>query len=401
MIDKIKDILICLLIILTLVQVYDLWKESTFFIGIANFFDKEENSKSAYVLNPDKIMISTGDDTYIKILKDTNQDELVKAYEQKIYEEIFRKRTSFKVADVKIEDLISKKSVIFTYDMSFSNGLIQELNGSDNYRIRNLNTIYSIIVLPQETDDEKTTIYIYGLDEDKETVLAVANLDVDTLELAGLIDEINIFNDSNEYKLIWERTENHDRKFDFELAKINDESKEVNYFEMTNPFEISSETVKPEDVIEEYANNYFENPKSKWKVEKTTDLLIFGDGDTSIQISKDGYASYTNSRTISKVVSARDALETANKFINNDIYIADKVKLVSAKNNNGKYEFVYKYNAGGFDFEIPEETLAKYKLSNAVTIIVDGDEVSSIKLVVRKFTDTKPKAVDEEISKIQ
>ena len=232
-------------------------------------------------------------------------------------------------------------------------------------------------------------------------ILAVANLDFDTLELSGLIDEINIFNDSNEYKLVWEKSINNERKFDFELSKVNDESKEVNYFTVSNPFEATSELIKAEDLIEEYANNYFENPKSKWKVEKTSNLLIFGDGDTSIQISKDGYVSYTNSRTPNKTVSPREALDIANEFISKDIYVSDKVKLVSAKNLDGKYEFVYKYKAGGFDFEIPEETLLKYKLSNAVTLIVVGDEVSSAKLVVRKFTDTKPKTVDEEISKIQ
>lgn len=401
MIDKIKNILICLLISLTLVQVYDLWKESTFFIGIANFFDKEENSESDYVLNPDEVMISTGEGVYIKIDEGSNQDELIKTYEDIIYETIFRHRTSFKVSDLKLEDLLTHKSIIFNYDMSFSNGLIQELNGSVNYRIRNLNSIDSIIVLPQESEDEKTTVYIYGLDEDKEMILAVANLDFDTLELAGLIDEINIFNDKNEYKIVWEKTINKDSKFDFKLSTLKEESNEVNYYEMTNPFEAITETVKAEDLIEEYANNYFENPKSKWKVEKTADLLIFGDGDTSIQISKDGYASYTNSRTITKDVSSRDALEIANKFISKDMYMAGNVKLVSAKYNEGKYKFTYKYKTGGFNFEIPEELLAKYKLTNAITITIEGDEVSSVKLVVRKITDTRPKTLDEEISKIQ
>ena len=126
--DKIKNILICLLIALTLVQVYDLWKESTFFIGIANFFAKEENNGSDYVLSPDKVMISVGDGTYIKIIEGTNQDELVKTYEEKIYEEIFRHRTSFKVSDLKLENLLGGKAIILSYDMAFSNGLIQDLN---------------------------------------------------------------------------------------------------------------------------------------------------------------------------------------------------------------------------------------------------------------------------------
>ena len=89
------------------------------------------------------------------------------------------------------------------------------------------------------------------------------------------------------------------------------------------------------------------------------------------------------------------------EFIEKDIYISGKVKLVSAKNNDGKYEFAYKYNAGGFDFTIPEEILLKYKLQNTVTIIIEGNQVSSAKLVVRKFTDIRPKTVDEEISVIQ
>ena len=142
------------------------------------------------------------------------------------------------------------------------------------------------------------------------------------------------------------------------------------------------------DSIEQYANLFFENPRAKWKIEKEKNVTLFGDGEKTVRIYKDGYIQYNNVATNDEKNNVDDAIMVASKMIENDVYIANNLKLVSiTQTDDNTYELGYEYYANGLDVEISKELLDKYKLKHPIFVEVTGLKVTEYKGIILEFNE--------------
>lgn len=384
MLERIKSITIISLIIIVLYQVFDLWGDNNVTSFLKNTFTFSSKIEENQYVNPNDIFISSGDKKFFEIKENTIQKELITEYIKQIYDAIFNNKANFEIESTSFLELVNNRSIILIYDdYEYSEILFEEIFKISNDKIiKELNGISRVIIYPNSSDVSKTIIYI----QDTQNKILKFELKLDTMELYGLIDEINMFEVTDVFLFSENYTfKKYFKDYEFIPAIINSNNFFSERYKISIPF---SKNKMQNDSIEQYANLFFENPRAKWKIEKEKNMTLFGDGEKTVRIYKDGYIQYNNVATNDEKNNVDDAIMVASKMIENDVYIANNLKLVSiTQTDDNTYELGYEYYANGLDVEISKELLDKYKLKHPIFVEVTGLKVTEYKGIILEFNE--------------
>lgn len=391
--EAIKTVILLFLLVYAIYQFFDMYSKNSLFESIGELFIKEDEEE--FIIQPSEIMISFGDETYVSIEPNTNQEELIKKHVNDIFDEVFKSNKTFASISDNVLTVLNMKSIILSYD-EYNSNLTEELFGITNDKVMKLiNKIDEIVIVPASTSKEKTKVYLI----DNENVYE-AECNTDTIELYGLIDEINLFNQMNIYKLSEnESVNNVFNKYVF-LPIISNDLKVLSNdknITISNPF--IKETNEEESNIEKYANTFFENPKAKWKIERDSNTTIYGDGEKTITINKDGLVSYSYSSLNESKCKLNDAIKIANDKLNNDYYLSKYLKFSNVYNSDeNEYELYYDYYIYGMKIEFSNAIKNKYKIDYPVSVKVTSNEITSFKAVILEISDTNNSEEETEIN---
>lgn len=382
LLEAIKTTLIFLLIIYACYQLVDMYGDFSVF-QIFNF-EKETKEDNEYYLKPESIMISFGNTDYVSINFDSNQDELVRSYLKDIYKEILSGKKQLDVSGENVTSILNTKSIIVCYG-DYNMQMTGELFNVTNDKVLKLiNKIDKVVIIPSETSEVKTKVYFI-----KNENAYFYETNIDTIELLGLIDEINLFSQMNIYKL--SENTNYSKYFSkyIFIPEFNNDfsifSKNEN-ITISSPFVLNGEI--DESSLEGYANQFFENPKAKWKMEKDSNVTIFGDGERTISIYKEGFANYSYTVMDDKDITLNDAIKVANEKINKDSYLNGYTKLVNARKiSSNTYELSYDFYINNTKVILLNSIMNKYKVSYPLQVTVKSGIVSSYKALLCKFED--------------
>lgn len=387
--EVIKNISIIFLIILAIYQFFDLYTTDAIGEITSSWFNL--NQEATYFM-PSETLISFGTKEFVKIKSQSAQEDLIRDYIREIYDIIFRTKISYDEIDTNVLDIINDRSIILCYD-EYNTQMASELFDITNDKIlKTINKIENIIIVPSTSENSKCETYIYGNDK-----LIRFEISIDTTELYGLIDEINMFRVNNIYLL----SENYSYKKNFKsLVFIPAVIIENELFENDKDIKIENAFNKNgvfnEEELENYINTFFDNPTAKWKMEKDEQTLIYGDGERTITAYKDGFVTYSYSLAQDNNININDAIDEASEKLNKDIYLSKYIKLSDAKKvDEATYELYYDYYINNSKVELSNAIRKKYKIYYPLQVTIRGNDISNIKAVILKFTEPEPKEDDD------
>lgn len=384
-VESIKNILIVVLIVYAIYQFFDMYTNVSLSDIFTSWVTKDEESNDFYFM-PQETMISFGDKEFVKINEGTLQEELVNDYIKEIYDLIFKTKHSFDEVEANIVSIMNERSIILCYD-DYDYEMTEELFGISNDRIlRSINKIEKIVIRPTASEGEKGICFVYGNDK-----AIMFELNIDTTELYGLIDEINLFETMNIY-LLSENYDyrNHFKKEIFIPAAIidNDMFNRNENITMDMPFD------NDEEALDNYINTFFINPNAKWKMEKEQDVLLYGDGERTLTVYKEGFFNYTYTNVSNESITLNDAIKIANEKISKDLYLSDRIKLSNVRKvNDNTYELSYDYYINNSKITIANAIKNKYKIKYPITFVISGGDIINIKALIININE---EILDEE-----
>ena len=236
------------------------------------------------------------------------------------------------------------------------------------------------------SEGEKGICFVYGNDK-----AIMFELNIDTTELYGLIDEINLFETMNIYLL----SENYDYRNHFKKEIFipgaiidNDMFNRNENITMDMPFD------NDEEALDNYINTFFINPNAKWKMEKEQDVLLYGDGERTLTVYKEGFFNYTYTNVSNESITLNDAIKIANEKISKDLYLSDRIKLSNVRKvNDNTYELSYDYYINNSKITIANAIKNKYKIKYPITFVISGGDITNIKALIININE---EILDEE-----
>lgn len=414
--ERLKNIVLTLLIILSLIQVGILWNyynhgfPINFIYAILPFGDneREDNLASQYaeLLKPYDIIISAGYDggKYI-ISRSSDEEDLwnglwadAKSYMLSAMEsnpEIYDKSKWLEVLD--------KAGFIFEYKTSIDSEIFNRwvLNNKSGYA-STYKSVYKIALVPNDGVDDITNnmvLYVYDGDDD--------NAKIYRYSLKVNKSHIGYIKSRNEYKtdIIDKYTSDTTKiyRFAYELFK------DVSYVRQDMLIKTSNQSAEFKAIDSYLPNGLVIQNTNDTDIQSRVSNIILGSDKTKgyeTGVSIDGAITIFNLNNVYTVYknglvdyiyksatqesnrgNIADAFEKAVGFINsinkNELLTGVKLYISNIEENDDSYTFSFDYrlNANGLPIAVDEDGI-----KNAIVIRANGNRVFSCKWLFRVFT---------------
>ncbi len=388
--NKIKTVLIFILLILFIYQVYSIWfvTAETIRTSFWSFLSPNKEGEKKNLVTPNKIIVSFGNKQYTVVKSTIMESKIIEDYIEAIYDKILKSNVKFATATETLDTIYAMKSIILSYDTEhIDSKYLYDLFLVSNKNIVNRNIHFDTVIIRPITGVSNGT-EVYLLNSKVADSIYKTFINDDTTEVYGFIEELRGLSQTNIYICtLFDAVAKFFSVPRFLLAFVNDASFLETQATLTNPFTDS-------DAVEEYANRFFENPRAKWKINKNQNNVIYGDAERSVKIELGGYVEYTERIDKNIDTTLTSAITIANRFLTADDYTNNEFYISQIRKNDRGWKINYNYKIDDFEYVLSEKLKEQYAIESPIEVIVLSNEVVSYRRLVRSISfGMKPEAI--------
>jgi len=402
--ERLKTVLIIILIISGLLQVGILWSyqnQGTPFSFLSTLFSKDIQVSNEAIREklfvPDKLVISNGENDYW-IIQD-GHDHYSKFFNEVIagLSKIATGNLELHASDEKWEDIVTRRGIIVDFGFTLEPDLLGWFLGTGS-PVQDIPRFSKIVVRKDIVREDTGTFYIRG---DDGTVYSTGQVRYD--KAASLQNVINKLDAGSKNKY---------RKFKTlsgsKLTKPGDEP-DVLYVVSSprywNYRVLSANLPDAADDEEMLANAILGEEEGRYnKYTYNDDMIQYTYGSNIYRYYSDGYLTYRYLGSAdTSGIKASEALMNAFKFIArvNELKGSETDIVLSSveKKAGGVYEFGFDYRAFGFTVKTEYETKdsSGRKLEHAIRIIADNRRVLECDWLIRSFKTERTRNYNDRL----
>lgn len=379
-----KSIILSFLIIMSIYQIITLWfdnvSDRNFFYSVINqvasFINEPQTQvNKEYMINPrilgvhlgasnkDFTIFKRGENDYQAILDDSIKT-IIKVVEKGKLEGVYEES----------DFLWENRSLIFSLSMPMSKKALASDLDVDVAAFGDMSVVNSLGIIPASDKNNQVKVYFIsgGIRQIYVYTLSVNELQDENTKLLAHIEKAT----QSEYPAYISSLKNKIEFFN-ENVLLPVESNSTYYYselKLETPF-INQQGFDTE-ALENYINQFFENPNLKWTIEYDN-VIIYGDDNALIKYSKNGLVEYngiqnrsnTNQTLSSNYNIAEQFLKKDFLLVNLDYYLSHY------EEKDGKTIFYYRYGYNELPIHLNQEMLLNNKLTYPLEITVENGKV--------------------------
>lgn len=412
-----KSIVLSFLIIMSIYQIITLWfdnvSDRNFFYSVINqvasFINEPQTQvNKEYMINPRILGVHLGvsdkdftifkrEDNDYQVILDDSIKAIIKVVEEGKLEGVYEES----------DFLWENRSLVFSLSMPMSKKALASDLDVDVSAFGDMSVVNSLGIIPASDKNDQVKVYFIsgGIRQIYVYTLSINELQDENTKLLAHIEKATQI----EYPAYISSLKNKIEFFN-ENVLLPLESNNTYYYselKLETPY-INQQGFETE-ALENYINQFFENPNLKWTIEYDN-VMIYGDDNALIKYSKNGLVEYngiqnrsnTNQTLSSNYNIAEQFLKKDFLLVNLDYYLSHY------EEKDGKTIFYYRYGYDGLPIHLNQEVLLNNKLTYPLEITVENGKVvkyrrllielesfSSQKVINNQFINALNQYVDE------
>lgn len=386
----IKNISIILLCILAICQTVGLWFENISGRNLFYTFFLSQNKSTSYAreynfTNPQSIVIGFGNQNFNKFFM--NKD--IKYLNDKVKDCMKYMAQEGKFLDMGYIDwnkILESKVVICYYciDMPMESYIKTMGNVSTQNFSSKQKTFNALAIVPARNTGESLKAYFINTNDNSSSEFYYSKNSVsDDLYIA--IEEIQKQSDNTSYVSTYQ---SEFKMFKNNLFLPQSTRKDINYksIKLYNPYSASSR-----ETVENYVDNFFENPVAKWGNEDKDGVYMFSDENIVTRYYPSGLFEYSNYtlNTNKSENSFETAFNIATELLKRDENLPyESIYLAKAEKVDNAWQFGFDYYFDDFIIVMSNSLKQSLGIDHMVEIEVENGIATNYKHYVCKFEFT-------------
>lgn len=405
--EKIKTIILLLLVISSVLLTYRLWFRDHNLFDIVSVFFQDRNTLNGhngleYVYLPPRVLVNLGENSHV-IIRPVHEEYIPLQNEGvKIIRQILSAQ-KYEVLDMsEWIKALSIKSVLFEYETDLDTSILKNLLNTSNQNIESgISHIRNVIVVQNSTVSDNISCYIK---DEKNNKVYYVKFNYDDFELNKLLNQVES-KDFNNYVTGFELK--HKLLKDDVLLLPTDAILSGKQVKLSNEVNVDS-SIEVKRLAQYFFDklNYVKNIEYKGPIKTNAIQKEFVDRNNILRIYVNGQVEYSSAEIPNDKIQTNqvEALRRAVSFTDNHLgfpknsYISE-ITLVG----DSHYIFKFDYSINGLAVRLTGEDIPKH----AIEVEVKGNVITSYKRFVKTFNIGKEKeldiinlkAIDEAITK--
>lgn len=382
-VEKIKNIILIVLILSSTILTYRLWFNDHNLFSILGVFSHSKVTHQnglELVYLPPRILVNLGESSHVVIRANYPEYSHLQKEGVKIIKSILQNQKYEVVDGAAWNGLLSSKSILFGYNVQLNTNLMQKLFNTNNSFLNNIETLKDILVVQDSSVSDNLKCYVR---DEKQNKIYKFQFNYNDTNLSNLITQIENKNLDN-YVTGYE-VKNKLLKDDV-LFLLSDSILPEKLINLSNEVNIDSNSD-----VHNFAERFFDkfnvvkSVEYKDNTKTKTVQKEFIDRKRILKIYENGLVEYMSAEVpddktqVDLYTALKRALEFAGRSSDfpQNLYISE-IKEPSSSD----YIFDFDYSIDGFEVKINGPDLPKH----AIEIEVKGNVVSSYKRYVKTFT---------------
>lgn len=390
----IKSVILSFLIIISIYQVITLWfdnvSDRNFFYSVINqvallINEPQTEVNKEYMINPrilgvhlgasdkDFTIIERGEKDY-KIVLDDSIKTITKVVGEGKLEGVYEER----------EFLWENRGLIFSLSMPMSKeDLASDLN-VDAAVFGDMSSVNTLGIIPANDKNNQVKVYFIsgGIRQIYVYTLSVNELKEQNTALLAHIEKTT----GSGYPAYISSLKNDIELFNENvlLPIVSNNAYYYSELKLTTPYVYEQEFEI--DALENYINQFFDNPNVKWTIQNN-DVMIYGDDNALIKYNKNGLVEYSgiqSSSSASQTLSSN--YNIAEQFLKKDFLLVNfDYYLLHYEEKEGKTTFYYGYGYDDLPIHLEQGVLLSNKLTHPIEVTVEKGKVVKYKRLLIKI----------------
>ncbi len=378
--NKIKDILIIFLCILTMYQTVELWFED---ISGRNFFYTYFVAQNRIKLNleefdfttPQNIIVGFGNNNFNKFYINKENKFIDNSIENAI-KHIVTNSEYMDITQINWNEILASKLVICNYANNIPmDSYIKAMGAKSPQFFSSKQKVFdTLVIVPAKSSGENLKAYFIDTFNDKVAVFYYKKNSYSD-DLYSNIEEIQ--KESNNISYVSTYQSGFEQfKHNIFLPQITDRN--VSYL----PIKLNiPQQVTLQEIEKKYIDNFFENPAAKWSKVDINGEYMYCDENIVMRYYPSGileYADYSvNNDNIDN--SLMTVFNLVNEIMRKDVSIYENIYLETITNENNVWKLGFNYHFDNFPIIFSKEMKEELNMNNIIEVTVKNNKVISYK----------------------
>lgn len=380
--EKVKNIILVVLILSSTVLTYRLWFNDHNLFSILGVFGHSRVSHQnglELVYLPPRILVSLGDSSHVVVRPNYSEYEPFQKEGVNIIKQMLQSQKYDTLDGSAWNGLLSSKSILFGYNVSLNMNLFQKLFNINNPSLGNINNVKDILVVQDSSVSDNLKCYVRG---NSQNIIYKFQFSYNDTNLTNLINKIE--NENLDNYVTGYEVKNKLLKDDV-LFLLSDSTLSGNLINLSNEVNIDSN-----GEVHDFAEKFFDNFNVVKSVEYKDDTKSktvqreFIDRKRILKIYENGLVEFTSAEVPDDVTQIDEytALKTALAFAASSSDFPQNLYISDIQETSGSdYIFDFDYSINGLKVKINGANLPNH----AIEIEVKDNVVSRYTRYVKTF----------------
>lgn len=389
--NKMKNILILMLVAAAVFQTGTLWLEGTtshnFFYTLFYSIGKggQSDAANAAIINPKRVVVGYGNKKYSVIYPGLENSSMIEKTNNAI-RDMMENGTFVSKEKVDWEEMLAGKAIVCEFPFTVAASEYKkgfQIKGS--LFTANPVEFDSIVILPGRNLSETTKIYFIN-EKPKEAACFVLERSSASVDLYNEIDSFYQKESTGLAYISTKQNSLHLFAEDTFVPQWTQSSVDYQPLIKINPFASTDGEVRG-SLLEEYMDGFFSNYASRVPNKDDAGVYMFSDEETVVKYYPTGVLEYYNYAAYDSKIeqTVATAYHVCNQFLRQDRSLATNIALSDVQLTEEGLIFYYDYTVDNLPIVLSEKEKEKTGVTHAIEIIVRNNTVRKYKKYAFNF----------------